>query len=194
MAQFPVADIPGAVNRGLQFRQAQELRPFDIAVARQNVKKGEQAFQQGAQNLETGRLKQQVFQQQIDQRTDAQKNQSLFGAALRIVNASDEEIIPLLEEHIEVVGGLGGKSPESNRALELARAGDFDGVRKAAKSIVNVGVRQGEIKPIAEPSLKKETLAIKKGLIPAHFVKLKLGRLPCTVAPSVSRSLVQTVY
>ncbi len=143
--QFMVADIPGSFARGQQFRHQAEIRPLEIAAARQSLTGQEQQQQQRGQ---FSALQNQNLQQQIDQRTDQQKNQSLFNTALMVDGASDEEIIPILERQIGKTQGLGGNADESIRALELAKAGDFKTVREGAKNLINVGVRQGDIEPL----------------------------------------------
>lgn len=151
--QFVLADVPGAFQRGEQFRQQQQLRPLEIAIAQQNVGRGQQAIRQGEQGLQFGQVRQRALEQQIDQRTDKQKNQSLFNTALLVDGASDEEIIPILESQISKVQGLGGDPKESIRALGFARQGDFKTVREGAKNLINVGVRQGDIKPLGVAKL-----------------------------------------
>jgi hypothetical protein len=146
MAQF-TADIAGALNRGLQFRQENELRPAQLALANQNVANAEQGFRAGEQNMQFNRTQNRALNQQIDQRTDDQKNQSLYRAAMNIGNATDEQIIPILEAQIaNVEGNLGGDATESRRALELAKARDFQGVRTIAKQAIDIGIAQGDIK------------------------------------------------
>jgi hypothetical protein len=144
MAQF-TADIAGALNRGLQFRQENELRPAQLALANQNVANAEQGFRAGEQNMQFNRTQDRALNQQIDQRTDEQKSRSLYNTAFRLENAPDEDIIPILEEQIANVANLKGDSAESQKGLELARAGDFEGVRQGARNILDIGVRQGDL-------------------------------------------------
>jgi hypothetical protein len=146
-----VADVAGAFERGRQFKQAEQLRPLQQESARLGLQQQEQALQFGQRREEQaqklGELQQTGIQQQIDQRTDTQKNQSLFNTALKVDSASDDQIIPILESNIAKVQSLGGDAKESIAALELARAGDFTTVRSGAKNLIDVGVRQGDIKP-----------------------------------------------
>jgi hypothetical protein len=153
MAQFTLADVPGAFNRGLQFRQQNEIRPLEIAAAQQNVANAEQNFRAGEQNLKAGeqnmqfnQVKQRALEQDIDIRNDDQKNKSLYDVAFKIQNARDEEIIPILKAQIANVARLGGDSTASQKALALAEARDFDGVRQGAKNIIDVGISQGELR------------------------------------------------
>ena len=140
MAQFILPDIPGAVNRGVQFAQQERLNPLQVDAA--NL-----AIQKQKQGLQFGQTQQRGLEQQIDQRTDTQRNKSLLNTALRIDSAStDADIIPILEAQIKEVTRLGGNPDTSLGALELARSGDFTGVRKGAKDLIDIGVRQGDIK------------------------------------------------
>ena len=154
MAQFTLADVPGAFNRGLQFRQQNEIRPLEIAAAQQNVANAEQNFRAGEQNLKAGeqnmqfqQVQKRALEQDIDIRNDAQRNQSLYDVAFQTQNAKDEEIIPILKAQIDKVAKLGGDSTASQKALALAETGDFDGVRQGAKNIIDVGISQGDLKP-----------------------------------------------
>lgn len=153
-----VADVAGAFERGRQFRQAEQLRPLQRESAglalqqqEQNLAFGERRNQQV---LDTGTLTQTGLQQQIDQRTDTEKNKSLFNAALRVGSATDEEIIPILEAQIEKVNRLGGNSKEAMNALQLANQGDFDTIRSRAKNLIEIGVRQGDIKAPTGSTIK----------------------------------------
>lgn len=150
--QFTV-DVAGALNRGLQFRQEEQLRPLQ-------VRQAEQALKQQTQQFQTGGLQQQALQQQIDKRTDQQKNQSLLTAALNVDALPDEQIAPFLRSHIANVQRQGGNAEESIRALQLAESGDFETVRTGAKNLIDIGVRQGDIKA---PQQKAKPAAFQKG-------------------------------
>jgi len=149
MANGTTLDALTAVNRGLQFRQQEQLRPLQLQQAELALQQQQQLaplqFQQQQQNLETGALNLQNVQSQIDQRTDQQRNLSLINTALRVDSASDAEIIPILEAQIQNVESRGGQANESRLALDLARKGDFASVRKGATDLINIGVRQGDI-------------------------------------------------
>ncbi len=173
MAQFQQVDIAGALNRGLQFRQQNELRPMEIALAQQNVARGQQQFAQGEQNLEIGKqthqfnqTKQRELEQTIDQRTAQQKNLSLLNVAMRVQNAPDEQIIPILQEQIAMVGGIkDADATESVKALELAEQGRFDEVREGAKNLVNIGIAQGDIKAPEKQTASKSDFDTYKALL-----------------------------
>ena len=134
--QFNIADVVGNFRQGQQFtadlNQQRALQERQSKLAPLQLK-----------SAELGVLAQ---QQVIDQRTDQQKNQSLFNTALRIDSASDAEMMPILESNINRVKSLGGDAKESMAALDLARSGDFDAVRAGAKNLISIGVRQGDIK------------------------------------------------
>lgn len=140
-----VADIPGAVQRGLQFRQAEQLRPGEL-------QQQQLGLQRQQQQLTTGGLQQQAIQQGIDQRTDDQKNLSLATGALGLLQQSDDAIVPFLEQRL---AGLpqGADSTNTQQALELARTGNFNEIRTSAKNIVDTATRQGILKagPITKP-------------------------------------------
>ena len=173
MAQFNVADVPGAFARGQQFKHQAEIRPLEIAAAQQQL-----ANQQ----------------QQFDQRTEQQKNQSLFNVALRVDSASDAEIIPILESQIQQTKALKGNADESIRALELARNGDFETVRSGAKNLIEVGVRQGDIKAPTSQRQSAEGQSF-ESLI-ANFSaadKTKARRVKAGLDPRMVGSAIQTI-
>lgn len=185
--QFMVADVPGAFARGQQFKHQAEIRPLEIA-AQQQALTGQQQRQQFAG------VQQQALQQQIDQRTDEQKNKSLFNTALMVDGASDSEIIPILEGQITKIQGLGGNADESIRALELAKTGDFKTVREGAKNLINVGVRQGDIKAPQGQQQSAEGQSF-ENLI-ANFSekdKTKARRIKARIDPGAMGSAVQTI-
>jgi hypothetical protein len=172
MAQFTLADVPGAFNRGLQFRQQNEIRPLEIAAAQQNVANAEQNFRAGEQNLRAGeqniqfnKTRQRAAEQDIDIRNDDQRNQSLYNVALQTQNARDEEIIPILKAQIDNVAKLGGDSTASQKALALAETGDFDGVRQGAKNIIDVGISQGDLKAPDKPTSSNADFKTYQGLL-----------------------------
>lgn len=194
MAQFTVADIPGAFARGQQFRQQQELRPLEIAIAQQNIEKGQQGIERGQQGLQFAKTQQRALEQQIDQRTDQQKNQSLFDTALRVDSASDAEIIPILQSQIQKIQSIGGNPQESIKALELAQAGDFETVRKGAKNLIDVGVRQGDIKAPVVEQQSAEGRSF-EDLISNFSAedKTKARRVKAGLAPRMVGSATQTI-
>ncbi len=161
--QFAVADVLGRFQQGQQFTQQQQAAQQQFAQREQLAQQQQQQFSQQNQQfqqqqalaplkLQSAQLGVEQQQQTLDARTDKQKNQSLFNTALSVDSASDEQIIPILEASIARVKGLGGDAKESMVALELARSGDFDTIRSRAKNLIDIGVRQGDIKA---PAVKK---------------------------------------
>ena len=184
--QFQSADIMGEINRGLQFRQQQELRPLEIAAAKQQLQQGEQSNQ-------FAQTKNRALEQQIDQRTDDQKNQSLFNTALQVSQANDADIIPLLEANVLKVQSMGGNADESMRALELAKTGDLTKVREGANNLIDIGVRQGDIKA---PGGKKSSGQVEFESLISGFSdedKVKARRVKAGLAPRMVGSATQTI-
>jgi hypothetical protein len=157
--QFETADVLGEFNRGRQFSSNAELN----ALKQQSNKIGIQQQVQdlgfgerrNEQVLQTGDLNIKNTQSIMDQRDDKQKNQSLFNTALQVSTASDDQIIPILMSNIERVRQLGGDAKESIAALQLAESGDYDGVRTGADNLIEVGVRQGDLKPREKDLIKQ---------------------------------------
>lgn len=141
-----VADIPGAVQRGLQFQQAAQLRPGQLQQQQLGTQRAEQ-------QLVTGGLQQQNIQGQIDQRTDQQKTRSLINTALTVGTLSDDQLLSFFEQNIQDVQAKGGNPDTSTLGRDLAKAGRFDEIRQGAKNIIDIGVRQGDItaEAVAKP-------------------------------------------
>ena len=154
--QFETADVLGDFNRGQQFKQQRALEPIKLDQAAQNLQFGRD---RNEQSLRAGELGIQNTQGIIDQRNNDQKNQSLFNTALRVQSASDDQIIPILEENINRVTLLGGDPKESIAALNLAKSGDIKAVRSGADNLIKIGERQGDIKA---PSTANRTLDIRQ--------------------------------
>jgi len=109
-----VADVAGAFERGRQFRQAEQLRPLQQESARLGLQQQEQSLQFGQRREEQaqalGALQQTGLQQQIDQRTDLQKNKDLGGFLLRLKSTPDNQKGALLERNIAEVEAKGGNA------------------------------------------------------------------------------------
>lgn len=181
--QFQIADVVG------NFRQGQQ---FAINLDQQQALQERQA-KLAPLNLQSAQLGVKSQQQQLDQRTDQQKNQSLFNTALRVDSASDVEIIPILEASIARVQSLGGDAKESMAALELARTGDFATVRSGAKNLIDIGVRQGDIKP--QGGTQSAEGKSFESLI-ANFSdadKIKARRVKAGLDPRMVGSAIQTI-
>jgi hypothetical protein len=155
MAQFTLADVPGAFNRGLQFRQDTQLRPLEIAAAQQNVANAEQNFRTGEQNLRAGeqnmqfnQTKQRALEQDIDIRDNDQKNLDFVRSALRIQSLPDDEKLQALRENRQTIINNKGDTTDTDAGIQLAEAGDFETLNQGINNIVASGERQGIIEPL----------------------------------------------
>jgi hypothetical protein len=154
MAQFTLADIPGAFNRGLQFRQDTQLRPLEIAAAQQNVANAEQNFRAGEQNLRAGeqnmqfnQTKQRALEQDIDMRDNDQKNLDFVRSALRIQALPDDQKLQGLMENRQTIIDNKGDPRDTDAAIQLAQAGKFEALNQSINNVVDSGVRQKIIQP-----------------------------------------------
>jgi hypothetical protein len=147
MAQFTLADVPGAFNRGLQFRQDTQLRPLEIAAAQQNVANAEQNFRTGEQNMQFQKVKQRALEQDIDIRNNDQKNLDFVRSALRIQSLPDDEKLQALRENRQTIINNKGDTADTDAAIQLAEAGDFQTLNQGINNIVASGERQGIIEP-----------------------------------------------
>jgi hypothetical protein len=154
MAQFTLADIPGAFNRGLQFRQDTQLRPLEIAAAQQNVANAEQNFRAGEQNLRAGeqnmqfnQTKQRALEQDTKFRSDDQKNLDFVRSALRIQSLPDDQKLQALRENRQTIINNDGDTSDTDAGIKLAEAGDFETLNQGINNIVASGERQGIIEP-----------------------------------------------
>jgi hypothetical protein len=152
MAQFTLADIPGAFNRGLQFRQDTQLRPLEIAAAQQNVANAEQNFRAGEQNLRAGeqnmqfnQTKQRALEQDTKFRSDDQKNLDFVRSALRIQSLPDDQKLQALRENRQTIINNDGDTSDTDAGIKLAEARDFETLNQGLDNIVASGVRQGII-------------------------------------------------
>jgi hypothetical protein len=155
MAQFTLADIPGAFNRGLQFRQDTQLRPLEIAAAQQNVANAEQNFRTGEQNLRAGeqnmqfnQTKQRALEQDTKFRSDDQKNLDFVRSALRIQSLPDDQKLQALRENRQTIINNDGDTSDTDAGIKLAEAGDFETLNQGINNIVASGERQGIIEPL----------------------------------------------
>lgn len=181
-----VADVPGAIQRGLQFRQAAQLRPIQQRAAELGVQRQELGLQQQQQGLQFGGLQQQRAQQQIGAEADENKRVAIINAALNIENLRDEEIAPFLQSEIQNAIASGRESPELSKVLELAQTGDFNKLREGAKNVVNIGVRQGIIKAPSQRPDEQFTLS------PGQQRFGAAGELIAEVAPRAAARVAAT--
>lgn len=179
MANGFVVDIPGAVERGLQFRQAAQLRP------------GEQQAQQlglqrQQQQLDTGGLQQQALQQGIETEEQKQKSQNLFNTVARLRTLPDAQKIPFLQQNIADVDARGGDSSESRLALDLAQQDRFEELNAGLDNLFQTGVNTGFLKAqptAATTSLQKnlEAAGLQQGTPEFQAAVLKATTKPQTV-------------
>jgi hypothetical protein len=152
--QFPVADIMGNIDRGRNFAQAERMRPINEESARLGVEQQQQNLTTGGlqreQALVTGGLQQQNIQGQIDQRTDDQKNQSLYRTAFQVGQLKEEEMVPFFDKKIAEIKAMGGNSAESEQGRRLAMDGKYQDVYDGALNILNTGRNQGDLPPLQE--------------------------------------------
>lgn len=149
-----VADIPGAVQRGLQFQQAAQLRPGQL----QQQQLGTQRAQQ---QLVTGGLQQQQIQQGIETEEQRSKSQNLFNTVARLRTLPDAQKGAFLEQNIIDVDSRNGDSTESRRALALIQQGNFKELNTGLDNIFQTGVQTGFLK--AEPVTKQAPFQFQKG-------------------------------
>jgi hypothetical protein len=152
MAQFTLADIPGAFNRGLQFRQDTQLRPLAIAAEKQNIVNAEQNFKAGEQNLRAGeqnmqfnQTKQRALEQDTKFRSDDQKNLDFVRSALRIQSLPDDQKLQALRENRQTIINNDGDTSDTDAGIKLAEERDFETLNQGLDNIVASGVRQGII-------------------------------------------------
>jgi hypothetical protein len=175
MAQFTLADIPGAFNRGLQFRQDTQLRPLEIAAAQQNVANAEQNFRTGEQNLRAGeqnmqfnQTRQRALEQDTKFRSDDQKNLDFVRSALRIQSLPDDQKLQALRENRQTIINNDGDTSDTDAGIQLAEAGDFETLNQGINNIVASGERQGIIEPLGgqnRPTSSAADFATYQGLL-----------------------------
>ena len=145
MAQFIQPDIPGAVNRGLQFAQQQRMNPLQIDAANLAIQGQEQKLEQGEQNMQFGRTKQKALEQQIAQRTSDQKNKDFVNSALRLQTLPDDQKLQALLENKQTIINNGGDTSDTDAGIKLAQAGNFEELNQGINNIITSGERQGII-------------------------------------------------
>ncbi len=139
MANQFTTDIAGAVNRGLQFRQAEQLRPGQLQSAQLGV-------QRQQQQLTTGGLQQEVIQQGIESEADRIKSQRLFNTVARLRLLPDDQKGAFLERNITQGQASGFDMTESIQALELVRGNRLPELNEGLENLQKVGVQTGFLK------------------------------------------------
>jgi len=136
---FLVADIPGAVNRGLQFRQQEQLRPIQTESAGLALQQQKQGLQQGEQNLAVGR-------QNIETEAQRAKSQNLFNTVSRLRLLPDDQKLSFIQQNIAEVEARGGDASESRQAQSLIQQGKFTELNENLDNLHKVGVETGFLK------------------------------------------------
>lgn len=155
MANGLVVDIPGAVERGLQFQQAAQLRPLQQQQAQLGL-------QQQRQALALGGLQQQAAQQGIESEQQKAKSQNLFNAVAIIRSLPDEQKLGAIQQNIAEIQARGGDASESIQAATLAREGRFGELNQGLDNLFQAGVSTGFLKApaiTAPTSLQRNLLA-----------------------------------
>ena len=159
MAQFIQPDIPGAVNRGLQFAQQQRMNPLQIDAANLAIQGQEQGLRQGEQSMQFNQVRQQEVEQQIAQRTSDQKNKDFVNSALRLQSIPDNQKLQALLENKQTIIDNGGDTSDTDAGIELAQAGNFEELNQGISNIITSGERQGIIQA---RTFESEKIAIRK--------------------------------
>ena len=140
-----VADIPRAVEIGLQGRRAEQAAPIQQQSAQLGLERQQQTLQLGG-------LQQESLQQQINQRTDEQKNIDFVTSALRVKALPDNEKLQALISNRDRIVTAGGDATETEAGIQLAQQGRFDELNTELSNIEQIGIQQGIIKA---PTIKK---------------------------------------
>ena len=149
-----VADIPGAVQRGLQFQQAAQLRPGQLQQQQLGTQRAEQ-------QLVTGGLQQQQIQQGIETEDQRAKSQGLFNTVARLRTLPDAQKASFIQQNIADIESRNGDSTESRQALVLAQQVKFEELNTSLDNLFQAGVSTGFLK--AEPVTKQAPLQLQKG-------------------------------
>jgi hypothetical protein len=144
-----VADIPGAVQRGLQFQQAAQLRPGQLQQQQLGTQRAEQ-------QLVTGGLQQQQIQQGIETEEQRAKSQNLFNTVARLRILPDAQKASFIQQNIADIESRNGDSTESRQALVLAQQGKFEELNTSLDNLFQAGVSTGFLK--TEPKAPGFTL------------------------------------
>tara|TARA_R110000737_G_scaffold353263_2_gene403654 strand:- start:837 stop:1871 length:1035 start_codon:yes stop_codon:yes gene_type:complete len=159
MAQFILPDIPGSVNRGLQFAQQQKMNPLKVDAAELAIQGQEQNLRQGEQSMQFNQVRQKGLEQQIAQRTSDQKNKDFVNFSLRLQSLPDDQKLQALLENKQTITNNDGDTSDTDAGIELAQAGNFEELNQGLSNIITQGERQGIIK---SRSFTEETLNIRK--------------------------------
>lgn len=138
-----VADVPGAFQRGLQFRQAEQLRPLQ----QQSAQLGIEQQQQG---LQLGGLQQQQAQENIlgTQQTNVRQEEvAMFernvNTAIELKATPDNQKANFLKQRIQQGENFGRDMTQSKKALELIESGRFKELATGTDALIRVGEQAG---------------------------------------------------
>lgn len=184
MANGFVVDVPGAVERGLQFRQQEQLRPIQLGQAKQAT--------------QFNVLKEQALKQDIQARTDEQKNIDFVTSALRIKALPDNQKLQALISNRDRIVAAGGDPTETNAGIQLAEQGRFDELNQELSNIEQLGIQQGIIKaPVTAKDTTLETATLEQRKSEQEFreqqAKVKAGELSATVQGILDKSQTEAI-
>lgn len=183
--QFNImADVPGEVQRGMQFAQQAQLRPLQIQQQEQATKLGginvQQAERQG---------------QDADELSMFTRN---VNTALELESLPNEQKAAYLQQKIASGEAQGRSMAESRKALDLVNKGQFDVLSQGAQQLIEVGRQRGVIQPTQEQLQQKQRPAgvvefesMTEGLSPDQKKQAKLISLG--LSPRAVGSAIQTI-
>lgn len=141
-----IADIPGSIERGLQFRQAEQLRP----VQQQTAQLG---LEQKQQDLQLGGIKGLQAQENLTRDKDA----NTF--VLNVRSAMELDLVPNEQKAEFLINKIQNADPnrdmtQSKKALELVQSNRFQELDQGTKQLLSVAERSGIIKApiVAKPA------------------------------------------
>jgi len=178
-----VADVPGAFQRGLQFRQAEQLRPIQQRAARLGVEQQQQALQLGG-------LQQQQAQANILGTQQTNVRQEELAMLTRNVNTAiglkatpDNQKAEFLRQEIQQGESFGRDMTQSKKALELVVAERFQELATGTDALIRVGEQAGISQAPAGVTLSPGQKRIVGGKVVAEVASLeKLSSLQQKVA------------
>lgn len=187
MANGPfTADIPGAFQRGLQFRQAEQLRPIQQQAAQLGA-------EQQQQSLRLGGLQQQQAQANIlgTQQSNVRGEEVAIlerniNTAIELKATPDNKKPDFLRQKIQHGESLGRDMSQSKKALQLVESGRFQELSTGTDALIKVGEKIGILTATKQaPSGQREFESLTKGLTEDQkneAVLIKLGINPRAVS------------
>ena len=153
-----IADIPGAVQRGLQFRQQEQLRPLEIEQARLGLESQQQ-------QLVLGQQQEQLQQQQIETGAERQRVESFVNDAVQLKRIPDQNKLDFLIKRDQELVAAGQDNSDTQVAIRFAQEGRFDELNTEIDKILANGVALGILKTPQIPTSLQQNL-IAAGLQP----------------------------